>query len=80
MEELKIKLGFTTIDYILFASMMFLSFLIGLYYGFFAKRKQNNTAEYLLGSKKMKVLPVAISLTATYINFVTFINLQYKIE
>lgn len=59
------KLSFKTIDYVLFAGMMGLSTLIGAYYGFCAKRKQNNTAEYLLGSKKMGVWPVAISLTAT---------------
>ncbi|CAO1405272.1 unnamed protein product [Diamesa tonsa] len=65
---------FTTIDYVLFAGMMLLSSLIGVYYGFFAKRKQNNTAEYLLGSKKMGVWPVAISLTATHISATTLIG------
>jgi Na+/proline symporter len=65
MEVLKEKLSFSTVDYILFATMMLLSFFIGIYYGFFAKRKQNTTAEYLLGSKKLKVWPTAISLTAT---------------
>jgi Na+/proline symporter len=44
--------------------MMGFSTFIGLYYGFFAKRKQNNTNEYLLGSKSLKIIPVAISLTA----------------
>jgi solute carrier family 5 (sodium-coupled monocarboxylate transporter), member 8/12 len=59
------KLSFSTVDYFLFASMMLLSLLIGVYYGFFAKRKQNTTVEYLLGSKNLKVWPTAISLTAT---------------
>jgi sodium-coupled monocarboxylate transporter 8/12 len=59
------KLGFTTFDYCIFVLMMGLSTLIGFYYGFCAKRKQNNTSEYLLGSKSMKIIPVAISLTAT---------------
>lgn len=63
--ETKAKLTFATIDYILFATMMGLSFLIGVYYGFIRKEKQNTAAEYLLGSKKMKVWPTAISLTAT---------------
>jgi Na+/proline symporter len=65
MEESNIKLSFSTIDYVLFAGMMFLSLMIGVYYGFIRKEKQNTTAEYLLGSKKMKVWPTAISLTAT---------------
>lgn len=59
------KLSFSNVDYVLFATMMLLSLLIGLYYGFFAKRKQNTTLEYLLGSKNLKVIPTAISLTAT---------------
>lgn len=59
------KLTFTTIDYVLFCGMLALSTLIGVYYGFIAKQKQNTTAEYLLGSKKMSIWPVAISLTAT---------------
>lgn len=65
MEESKVKLSFSTIDYVLFGGMMFLSFLIGVYFGFIRKKKQNTTAEYLLGSKNMKVWPTAISLTAT---------------
>lgn len=61
----EVKLSFSSIDYVLFAGMMFLSFLIGIYYGFIRKEKQNTTTEYLLGSKNMKVWPTAISLTAT---------------
>ncbi|CAG9809480.1 unnamed protein product [Chironomus riparius] len=74
MENSKEKLSFSSVDYILFATMMLLSFLIGLYYGFFAKRKQNTTAEYLLGSKKLKVWPTAISLTATHISATTLLG------
>jgi solute carrier family 5 (sodium-coupled monocarboxylate transporter), member 8/12 len=61
------KLQFSTIDYAFFCTMLALSCLIGVYYGFFAKRKQNTTEEYLLGSKSMKVFPVAMSLTATLV-------------
>lgn len=65
MDESGAKLSFSSIDYVLFGGMMFLSFLIGVYYGFIRKEKQNTAAEYLLGSKDMKVWPTAISLTAT---------------
>lgn len=65
MEESKVKLTFSPLDYILFGGMMFLSVMIGVYYGFIRKKKQNTAAEYLLGSKDMKVWPTAISLTAT---------------
>lgn len=65
MDENHVKLSFSTIDYVLFVGMMSVSLLIGVYYGFIRKEKQNTPAEYLLGSKKMKVWPTAISLTAT---------------
>jgi solute carrier family 5 (sodium-coupled monocarboxylate transporter), member 8/12 len=64
MEE-EVPLKFAPIDYAFFTGMLLLSLSIGIYYGFFAKRKQNTTDEYLLGSKAMKVFPVAMSLTAT---------------
>ncbi|XP_055594574.1 sodium-coupled monocarboxylate transporter 1-like [Uranotaenia lowii] len=70
----QVKLWFSAFDYVIFFSMMGLSVLIGIYYGFFAKQKQDNTAEYLLGSKQMKVFPVAMSLTATHISAVTMMG------
>lgn len=65
MEDPEVKLSFSALDYILFGGMMFLSLMIGVYYGFIRKKKQNTATEYLLGSKNMKVWPTAISLTAT---------------
>lgn len=56
---------FTSIDYVLFGGMLLSSVLIGFYFGFLRKTKQDNPMEYLLGSKAMKILPVAISITAT---------------
>jgi hypothetical protein len=55
---------FSPTDYILFAVMLGLSALIGVYFGFISKKKQNNTAEYLLGGKKMNFFPIAASLIA----------------
>ncbi|KAG8229026.1 hypothetical protein J437_LFUL007581 [Ladona fulva] len=50
------------IDYCLFAAMLAFSALIGVYFAFFAKKKQNTTSEYLMGGKSMGVIPVALSL------------------
>lgn len=44
---------FSILDYGVFILMLLLSALIGVYFGFLSKKKQNNTAEYLLGSKEM---------------------------
>lgn len=54
---------FSTIDYIVFVFMLSISAGIGVYFGFFSKSK-NTTDEYLMGSKKMKIVPIAISLIA----------------
>lgn len=59
------ELLFTKLDYSIFGLMLGLSTIIGIYFGFCSKQKQDNTDEYLLGSKQMKIFPVAVSLTAT---------------
>jgi len=58
---------FGTIDYIVFVLMLLTSASIGVYFGFFSKSK-NTTDEYLMGGKKMKTIPIAISLIARYTN------------
>lgn len=55
---------FSWFDYALFLTMMVLSAIIGIYFGFF--QKQDTTKDYLHGGKKMKVFPVAMSLVARY--------------
>lgn len=59
---------FETLDYAVFASLLSISTVVGIYYGFIAKKKQNTTEEYLLGGKQMQTTPVAISLIATSIS------------
>lgn len=56
---------FSLLDYVLFGAMLVISAGVGIYFGFFSKTKQDSPMEYLLGGKSMKILPVAISLTAT---------------
>lgn len=58
------ELLFTAIDYTIFGIMLALSALIGVYFGFISKKKQNNTNEYLLGGKQMNFFPIAASLIA----------------
>uniref|UniRef100_A0A1B0CT26 Putative sodium/solute symporter n=1 Tax=Lutzomyia longipalpis TaxID=7200 RepID=A0A1B0CT26_LUTLO len=67
-------LYFSVYDYVVFGSMLAISAIIGIYFGFCRRQKQNTTAEYLLGSKTMGVIPVAISLTATHISAVTMLG------
>lgn len=60
-------LRFSTIDYIIFVCLLGFSALIGIYYGFIAKRKQDNTAEYILGSRSMSLFPIAVSLIVSWV-------------
>lgn len=62
-QEIPKSFTFSTVDYIVFFIMLTVSAGIGVYFGFFSKSK-NTTDEYLMGSKKMKTLPIAISLIA----------------
>lgn len=58
---------FGWLDYSFFIILLSLSALIGAYYGFFSKHKQNNTEEYILGGRTMKIIPVATSMIATFV-------------
>lgn len=56
---------FTGFDYFFFIALLVLSTLVGFYYGFVSKHKQNNTSEYLMGGQTMKIVPIATSLVAS---------------
>lgn len=49
--------------------------LIGVYFGFISKKKQNNTKEYLLGGKKMNFFPIAASLIASHVSGITLLSI-----
>lgn len=54
---------FSWYDYTFFSLMLGVSAGIGVYFGCFGT-KQATAEEYLMGNKKMKMFPVAISLVA----------------
>jgi len=60
-EELLKRFGWA--DYLVFASMLAISLGIGIYYGCIGT-KQKTTSEFFIGSGKMGVFPVAMSLAA----------------
>jgi Na+/proline symporter len=55
---------FSWLDYCVFGGMLLISALIGIYFAFFAKQKQNTTNEYLMGGKTMGIFPISMSLIA----------------
>ncbi|GBN01607.1 Sodium-coupled monocarboxylate transporter 1 [Araneus ventricosus] len=60
-------------DYILFALMLLVSAAIGLYLRF-SDGKQKTMNEYMLGGKKMPILPVAFSIMTSDLSAVSVIG------
>ncbi|XP_065344867.1 sodium-coupled monocarboxylate transporter 2-like [Cloeon dipterum] len=67
------------LDYSIFCALMLVSTLIGVYFAFFAKQKQDNTAEYLMGGKNMAIFPITMSLIASYISGVSMLGVPAEI-
>lgn len=59
---------FDLYDYTVFALLLLVSGLIGVYFAFFAKVKQNTTSEYLMGGKTMGIFPISMSLIARFLS------------
>jgi Na+/proline symporter len=64
---------FGWLDYSMFGSMLFVSTVIGIYFGCFGTRQRTKN-EYLLGNKNMSVFPIAMSLTASHISGITLLG------
>ncbi|XP_073828190.1 sodium-coupled monocarboxylate transporter 2-like [Musca autumnalis] len=64
---------FGVTDYVVFVIMLLTSAGIGVYFGFFSKSK-NTTDEYLMGSKQMKTIPIAISLVASQLSGIAIMS------
>jgi Na+/proline symporter len=54
---------FSPVEYVVFFGMLGVSALIGVYFGLI-KGHQDTVVEYMLGGKKMSVIPVSLSLLA----------------
>lgn len=64
---------FSVWDYVVFASMVLGTAGIGLFQSF-RSRKDNSSAEFLLGGRQMTAVPVAMSLTASFMSGITVIG------
>lgn len=65
---------FQSTDYIVFAFMLSISAAIGVYFGFFDK-SADTTDEYLMGGKRMKTFPIAISLVASQLSAISIMTI-----
>ncbi|KAM4748822.1 sodium-coupled monocarboxylate transporter 1 [Rhinophrynus dorsalis] len=64
---------FTPWDYAIFAAVLLISAGIGVYYAF-AGRGKDTSQEFLTGGRSMTALPVALSLTASFMSAVTILG------
>ncbi|KAM9407272.1 sodium-coupled monocarboxylate transporter 1 isoform 2-T2 [Salvelinus alpinus] len=62
--------SFVAADYAVFALMLLVSAAIGVYYAI-AGRGQSSSREFLMGGQSMTAVPVALSLTASFMSAIT---------
>ncbi|XP_009896787.2 sodium-coupled monocarboxylate transporter 1 [Dryobates pubescens] len=70
--------GFTVWDYVVFAGMLLISAIIGVYYAFVGGG-QKTSKDFLTGGRSMSALPVALSLTASFMSAVTVLGTPAEI-
>lgn len=74
VENLEMNLKqFGFYDYVVFAIMLAVCLLIGIYYAFSGGKSKRNVEEYLMGGRKMPTFPVAASLVARYLILISSI-------
>ncbi|NWW64382.1 SC5A8 protein, partial [Ifrita kowaldi] len=64
---------FTVWDYVVFAAMLLISAVIGVYYAFVGGG-QKTSKDFLTAGRSMSALPVALSLTASFMSAVTVLG------
>ncbi|MBZ3886209.1 Sodium-coupled monocarboxylate transporter 1 [Sciurus carolinensis] len=69
---------FVVWDYVVFAGMLLISAAIGIYYAF-AGGGQQTSKDFLMGGRSMTAVPVALSLTASFMSAVTILGTPSEI-
>lgn len=65
-------------DYLIFVLTLVISAAIGIWYAWKDKRKQN-TSEFLLGGREMTLLPVTLSLMASFLSAILVLGVPTEI-
>ncbi|KAK7901997.1 hypothetical protein WMY93_018766 [Mugilogobius chulae] len=60
-------------DYVVFALMLLVSAAVGMYYAW-KDRGQQTSGDFLMGGRKLTALPVAMSLTASFMSAITVLS------
>lgn len=70
--------SFVAADYAVFALMLLVSAAIGVYYAIVG-RGQSSSREFLMGGQSMTAIPVALSLTASFMSTITVLATPAKV-
>ena len=72
---------FTTLDYCLFVGVLLVSALIGVFYMVKERRQKESASaeDLLMGGRRLSVLPVAMSLLASYMSAITVLGIPTEI-
>lgn len=69
---------FSLIDYLLFGGTLAISGAIGIFFVIW-NRKEQNTNEFLMGSRQMPVIPITLSLLTSFVSGITFLSYPAEI-
>ncbi len=70
--------SFSVWDYVVFTLMLVISAGIGVYYAF-SGRGQSSSADFLVGGRSMNAVPVALSLTASFMSAITVLGTPVEV-
>ncbi|XP_067283029.1 sodium-coupled monocarboxylate transporter 1 isoform X2 [Pseudorasbora parva] len=70
--------SFSVWDYVVFTLMLVVSAGVGVYYAF-AGGGQSSSADFLVGGRSMTALPVALSLTASFMSAITVLGTPVEV-
>ncbi|XP_060696033.1 sodium-coupled monocarboxylate transporter 1 [Hemiscyllium ocellatum] len=68
--------SFSAWDYVVFVALLLISALVGIYHAVVGRGRES-TEDFLLGSHQMSSVPVALSLTASFMSAVTMLGTPY---
>uniref|UniRef100_A0A9J7ZVR5 Solute carrier family 5 member 8 n=1 Tax=Cyprinus carpio carpio TaxID=630221 RepID=A0A9J7ZVR5_CYPCA len=70
--------SFSVWDYVVFTLMLVISAGIGVYYAF-SGRGQSSSADFLVGGRSMTAVPVALSLSASFMSAITVLGTPVEV-
>ncbi|RWS25644.1 hypothetical protein B4U80_03524 [Leptotrombidium deliense] len=69
---------FAVVDYLICGLMLLISLSIGIYFAYVEKKKQSSF-DILLGSGNQKIIPVSLSLLASFVSSVTVLGIPAEV-